>query len=88
MFGTWTLADFKGVKLPQEVATGFVAVTSELVGAEYQPVLYIGNQVVKGTNYCVLALQTIRGKQRFVKVIFNLDLDGEYSLISISGVNL
>ncbi len=91
MLGGWTLADFNGVKLPQKVASGFVAVTGEMVGAEYQPILFLGTQVVNGTNYCVLAVQklvTPKTEGRIVKVIINEATDGSFSLVSISGVAL
>ena len=87
--GGWKIADFVGVKLPQKAASGFVAVTGELVGADYQPIVLLATQVVNGTNYCVLATQklaTANAEPRFVKVIFNEAPNGSFSLVSISGI--
>ena len=36
-FGGWNLDEVKGCNLPQKVQTDFTAVTSELVGADYEP---------------------------------------------------
>ena len=91
MFGEWTLEDFKGIKLPQKVASGFAAVTGGLVGAEYQPIVCLATQVVNGINYCVLATQTLvtaRPTKRLVKVVINEAPDGAFSLVSVSGIAL
>ena len=58
MLGSWNYDDVKGCNLPQKAQSAFTEVTSELVGADYEPVLYAGSQVVNGVNYCILALQT------------------------------
>ena len=42
--GGWNLDEVKGTALPQKVQTAFTAVTSELVGAEYEPIAYLGSQ--------------------------------------------
>ena len=91
MFGSWNYDEIKGVNLPQKVATAFTAVTGELVGADYQPVLYVGKQVVNGTNYCILAVQRIiapAGEKRLVKMIINEAPDGKASLVCVSGIAL
>ena len=54
--GEWNLDEVKGTALPQKVQTDFTAVTSELVGAEYEPIAYLGSQQVNGMNYRILAL--------------------------------
>ena len=43
LLGGWNLDDVKGTALPQKVQTDFTAVTSELVGAEYEPIAYLGS---------------------------------------------
>ena len=67
ILGGWNLDEVKGCSLPQKVATDFTAVTSELVGADYEPIAYLGSQVVNGTNYWILALQWKRHKNVCVK---------------------
>ena len=91
VLGGWNIDDMKGCNLPQKVQSAFTTVTSELVGADYQPVLYIGSQVVNGMNYCVLAKQTIitaTPENRLVKMIINVDTKGVASLVSVSGIAL
>lgn len=59
MVGAWKLADMEAAKLPEKAATAFSEVTHELVGAEYVPVLYCGEQLVNGTNYMIICKQTL-----------------------------
>ena len=87
--GSWDISEIKGCNLPQKAQSAFTAVTGELVGADYQPVLYVGSQVVNGTNYCILAIQTIitaEPKKNLVKVIVNVSTNGVASLVSVSGI--
>lgn len=85
--GGWNLDELKACSLPQNAASAFIAVTSELVGAEYEPVLYVGSQAVHGTNYCVIALQrsvTAKPETRLMKLIINDDGKGHARLVSVS----
>jgi len=87
--GSWDISEIKGCNLPQKAQSAFTAVTGELVGADYQPVLYVGSQLVNGTNYCILAVQTIitaEPEKRLVKVIINVSSNGKASLVSVSGI--
>ena len=70
--GSWNVNVTVG-KMPEKVATAFGEL-SNMVGAEYTPIAYLGSQVVNGTNHAVLAEQTvITGKdtKNVVVVIFN-----------------
>ena len=89
--GGWNLDEVKGTALPQKVQTDFTAVTGELVGAEYEPIAYLGSQQVNGTNYRILALQRVvapNAEKRFVKMIIHEELDGSVRLVSVSGLAL
>ena len=60
--GGWTVfKDPSGmpVELPEEVDKAFSAAMEGMTGAEYMPVLYMGSQVVNGSNYAVLCEQTL-----------------------------
>ena len=60
--------------MPQKVASAFSEVLGELLGAEYTPIAYLGEQLVNGTNHAVLAEQTlVNGKdtKNVVVVILN-----------------
>lgn len=85
--GGWNYDEVKSCALPQKAASSFIAVTSELVGAEYRPVLYAGSQLVNGTNYCIFALQksvTASPETRLVKLLINESPQNKYSLVSVS----
>ena len=87
MLGSWNYDDVNGCNLPQKAQSAFTEVTSELVGADYEPVLYAGSQVVNGVNYCILALQTsvtAHPEQRLMKLIINVNSGGKARLVSIS----
>ena len=91
LLGGWNIDEMKGVNLPQKAQSAFTAVTGGIVGAEYQPVLYVGSQLVNGTNYCIFALQTLvtaKPEKRLVKMIIHEAIDGTASLVSVSGVAL
>ena len=91
VLGGWNIDEMKSVNLPQKVQSAFTTVTGGLVGAEYIPVLYIGSQAVNGTNYCILAVQTIvtgTPEKRLVKMIVNVSSNGTVSLVSVSGIAL
>ena len=91
ILGEWNIDDIKGCNLPQKVQTDFTAVTSELVGAEYEPIAYLGSQQVNGMNYRILALMrtvTPSVEKRIVKMIIHEELDGSVKLLSVSGLAL
>jgi len=83
MFGKIQLEEFKGITtMPQNAASAFSAIEG-LVGATYKPLLYLGKQIVKGTNYYFVAEQTIVTSpliRRVVKLAIN-EFDGKYELV-------
>lgn len=91
ILGGWNLDEVKGCNLPQKVQTAFTAVTSELVGADYEPIAYLGSQQVNGMNYRILALMrtvTLNAEKKIVKMIINKAPDGSVRLVSVSGAAL
>ena len=91
MLGGWNLDEVKGCNLPQKVQSAFTTVTSELVGADYEPIAYLGSQAVNGTNYRILALMrtvTLNAEKRIVKMIIHEELDGTARLLSVSSLAL
>ena len=85
MFGTFQLEQFKACELNQEAASAWSAV-EELVGAGYKPLLYVGKQVAKGTDYVFVAEQTILSNppvRRVVSFTVNHFKD-EYELVEES----
>ena len=91
LLGGWNLDEIKSCNLPQKVQSAFTAITGEMTGADYEPIAYLGSQVVDGTNYRVLALQKLvvpNSEKRIVNMIIHEELDGSVCLVSVSGVAL
>lgn len=89
MLGSWNIEEMKPCNLPQKAQSAFTEVTSGLMGADYMPVLYVGSQLVNGTNYCILAIRTFvtaNPERKLVKVIIHEALDGKCTLSSVSGI--
>lgn len=85
MFGTFQLEQFKACELNQEAASAWSAVEG-LVGAGYKPLLYVGKQVARGTDYVFVAEQTIMSNPIMRRVIsFTVNcIGGEYDLVEES----
>ena len=85
--GSWDIAVEIG-KMPQKVATAVASLGETLIGAEYEPIAYIGSQVVNGINHAVLAKQVVitgRDVENIVVLIFNEKPEG-VSLIGVERI--
>jgi hypothetical protein len=51
--GDWVVPEIAGGALPQRVATGFGQCNKKR-GVRYTPILYLGSQLVEGTNHAIL----------------------------------
>ena len=83
MFGKIKLANFVGLgTMPQKAATAWGAMeNSGMCGAEYKPILYCGEQEVKGTNYWFIVEQTLvytTAERRLFKLAINY-FNGKYT---------
>ena len=89
MLGNWEV-NINTNGMPQKVATAFAKINETLVGAEYEPIAYIGHQVVNGTNHAVLAKQTVltgKDTENIVLIVFNEKPgDMEAALVGIERV--
>ena len=73
MTGSWNVNVVTN-GMPQKVATAFSALAEQLIGAEYEPIAYLGSQLVNGTNHAVLAKQILttgRDTTNIVVIVFN-----------------
>lgn len=71
--GRWSI-EVSADSMPQKVATAIGELREKFVGAEYDPIAYLGSQVVNGVNHAVLAEQTLttgRDTKNVVLLIFN-----------------
>jgi len=72
-FGNWEV-NVSFDSMPQPVASAMSEVQTNLIGAEYDMIAYLGKQVANGTNYAVLAKQVLttgRDTQNIVLLKFN-----------------
>ena len=85
MFGKIKLENFDACRLPQKAASAWTAV-EDLIGATYKPLIYLGEQLVNGTNYYFVAEQTLMTNPLIRRVIkFAIyEKDGEYHLLDES----
>lgn len=74
-------------KMPQKVASAASAIeNSGLTGASYKPLMYCGEQPVRGTNYWFIAEQTLITavpERHVVKLAVN-EFNGEFALVGNS----
>lgn len=91
ILGGWNLDEVKGCNLPQKVQSAFTAVTGDMTGADYEPVAYLGSQIVNGINYRILCKRRLviqNSEPSLVKMIIHEEADGSVSLVSVSGIAL
>ena len=84
MFGKIKLEEFEVVKLPQEAAGAWTKIT-ELVGASYRPLLFVGTQITRGTNFIFIAEQTLitaKPERHLVTVVIN-EFENNYEIADI-----
>ena len=83
MFGQIQLEQFKGLtSMPQKAASAWDgAFSAEMVGAQFKPLLYLGQQVVNGTLHWFIAERTqpYRFEIRNVIKMAILEKDGQYT---------
>ncbi len=87
--GGWTLpAD---TKITDEELAIFNKGIEGLVGVEYEPVAYLGSQLVAGTNHCFLCKATVvyPGTTPQYKLVYIYEkLDGTEEILNIAGIEL
>lgn len=89
MVGAWTLATMEATKLPENAAAAFSNVTNGMVGAKYVPVLYVGEQIVNGTNYMIICKQTLvtnPPEEHLVTMVINCSAQSNCSIVSINQI--
>jgi hypothetical protein len=85
--GGYQIVNQPATSLPQDLATAIGVVNSGILGATYQPVWYVGKQVVNGINHFLLAeqIRTTKDQDKFiVGLVINIpagDFTGEKATI-------
>ena len=89
LLGGWTLKLEKADKLPQDLASAFGTLYGTKLGGAYQPLYYVGTQLVNGTNHMLIVERTrlvSGGKttKEFAVVVINIptgDFKGEAATV-------
>lgn len=82
-FGGYEIANLPVNKLPQDVASAMSAVNSTpLLGATYNPIWYVGKQLVNGVNYFFIAedIRSTKNKDKSIVVLIINVPPGEHSM--------
>ena len=85
----WSFVDFPAIELPEALQKGFDD-NFGLVGASYQPILYLGTQVVAGLNHlvlCKITLVTAEPVETFALVVVYEDFAGDVTILSTSSID-
>ena len=89
LMGGWTASE--STEVTDEVREMVIKATDGLLGVEYEPVAYLGSQVVAGSNHCVLCRASVvspDSKPYYVYMYIYRDLDGNCSILKIEKIRL
>lgn len=87
--GGWSVAE--STEISAEDQAIFDKAMETLVGVEYEPIAYIGNQVVAGLNHCFLCKATgvYPGAETTLALVYIYqDLDGNAQVTSIADLDI
>lgn len=89
--GGWTYAE--SVEITDDIKKVMEKATETLTGATYEPVAYIGSQVVAGTNHAILCKSTpsvaeLNGATTYVLVYVYQDLQGNCEITETTDIEL
>ncbi len=91
--GGWTITDeaknYPECKLPEGVDLAFKKATENVIGAKYTPLMFLGTQVVSGTNYMILCREVLSDKESTVKIctmILNMPVSGEAQILAVNPI--
>ena len=87
--GGWTIAE--DTELTDDQRSLFEKALEGLVGVGYEPVAYLGSQVVAGLNHCFLCKATVvyPGAEPAYKLVYIYEsLDGNASLTDVADLDI
>ena len=89
MTGGWTVAD--SADITDEARGVFEQAMEGLVGVNYEPIAFLGSQVVSGTNRCFLCEASVvypGARPYYAVVTVYTDLQGNSSILNIVALDL
>ncbi len=87
--GGWNIAE--NTEISEERKAVFEKAMTDLVGVSYEPVAYLGSQVVAGTNHCFLCKATIvypNAVPSLVLIYIYEDLQGNTEILNIADLDI
>ena len=89
--GGWSYAE--SVEITDDIKKVMEKATETLTGATYEPVAYIGSQVVAGTNHAILCKSTpsvaeLNGATTYVLVYVYQDLQGNCEITETTDIEM
>ena len=64
IFGGYEIVNAPADKLPQDLTSAIGNINSEILGATYQPIWYVGHQLVNGTNHFLICKEIRSTKEK------------------------
>jgi len=89
LMGGWSVAE--DTAITEENKAIFAKGMEKLVGVHYEPVAYLGSQLVAGTNHCFLCKATViypNAVPTWKLVYLYEDLKGEVSVLNIADLDI
>lgn len=68
-FGGLDIVNRPATSLPQELATAISQINDGIVGATYEPIWYVGKQLVNGVNYTFICKQVRATREIHTRII-------------------
>lgn len=87
--GGWSICIKCPHDIPYPLNTCFNEAFKSVVGTGYEIILYLGSQVVTGTNYLLLCKQTTITNpvtEKLVYVVINKPLTGPCTIVSVKDI--
>ena len=87
--GGWSVAEDSAIT--EKTKAVFDKAMEGLVGVSYEPIAYLGSQVVAGTNHCFLCRATVvypNAVPRLVLIYIYEDLEGGASILNITDLDI
>ena len=89
MIGGWNIAENNAVTEEQKAV--FDKAVEKLLGVSYEPVTYLGSQVVAGQNHCFLCKATViypDAKPTYALVYIYQDLQGNAEVTNVASLDI
>ena len=90
--GGWSVAgSYAALAIPEDDLTVFESATAGYMGASFEPIALLGTQIVSGTNYAFLCVQTVSAADdpySLVVVTIYEDLHGNSEVLNITPVKI